>query len=157
MTENHLSVTSKRDTSGVTDRDSLARARTPYGVMSRCHAVTHQTVTVTDERDTSTVTAQPAARASLLPLSKHCRYHPHQVLGNQILTFFDTNRDEELTSADVAVKFGRLLPRVRMTLKNLTDAGLLDRYGVRNVGGQITYFYRHPDAAGAPKGCQEAS
>lgn len=101
--------------------------------------------TVTDKRDTSTVTALPASRASLLPLSKHCRYSPEEVLGNQILTFFDNNRDEELTSADVAVKFDRRLPRVRMTLKHLTDAGLLDRYAVRNAGGQVTYFYRYQE------------
>lgn len=102
--------------------------------------------TVTDERDRTSVTAPPASRASLLKLSKHCRYQPEEVLGVQILTFFDNNRDEELTSADVAVKFDRRLPRVRMTLKNLTDAGLLARYAVRNAGGQVTYFYRFQEA-----------
>jgi hypothetical protein len=40
------------------------------------------------------------------------------------------------------VKFGRRLPLVRETLKSLVDRGLLDRYGVRARGSQVTYFYR---------------
>lgn len=79
-----------------------------------------------------------------IPMSPFCRYRPEQVLGNQILAFFDRNPDEELTSADVAVKFGRRLPRVRETLKRLTDAAMLERYGVRKFGGQVTYVYRRP-------------
>ena len=52
VTETAANVTEQRDKK----RDSLARARPPYGGMSRLSRVTHQPVTVTDERDSSSVT-----------------------------------------------------------------------------------------------------
>src|SRR4051812_11739126 len=51
VTNQHQSVTQQRDT--------LARARPPYGGMSRLSRVTHQRDVTVNERDTSCVTHQP--------------------------------------------------------------------------------------------------
>lgn len=75
-------------------------------------------------------------------VSKFCRYSAKDVLTNQVLAFFDRNRDEELTAEDVAIKFNRRLPKVRETLKAMVERGLIDRYGVRAFRSQLTYVYR---------------
>jgi len=78
----------------------------------------------------------------MIPTSKFCRYRPDEVLENQILAFFDRNPEEELTSADVAIKFDRGQHKVREKLKRLTDQGLIGRYGIKRRGGQVEYVYR---------------
>ena len=78
----------------------------------------------------------------MIEVSKFCRYAAADVLENKILAFFDRNPDEELTSDDVSIKFGRGIHKVRAALKGLTDRGLLSRVGVRTKASQLTYIYR---------------
>jgi hypothetical protein len=48
-------------------------------------------------------------------------------LENQILAFFDQNPDEELTTEDMQVKFGRTMNNTRIVVQRLADRGILVR------------------------------
>ncbi|MEN9885599.1 MAG: hypothetical protein RL758_177 [Pseudomonadota bacterium] len=56
----------------------------------------------------------------------------HQ-LENNLLAFFDRNRDEELTTADAAAKFGVRQGPAATIMKEMVERGLLKRYRSGNL------------------------
>jgi predicted transcriptional regulator len=61
-------------------------------------------------------------------------------LENQILAFFDQNPEEELTTEDVQVKFGRTMNNTREIVQRMYERGLIERR--RQVDGKArTYVY----------------